>query len=435
MGTTISFVHPSRRAFGDSNISYLWAFEGLTYYIRFAYAITVHTMVQNTLQIISRGPVINEASTPVTLTPTTLKNLTELFESDHCLKQVQAVENGEEFVAPQPPQEKKKKNPLRLESTPFVGGTVIIRTPTDSEQMTILDPVPASSAPMKPAPNQILAMKTRSSSRIRTPTAVVQPQMVARKQATVKRTPPKSRPGVKAVQDDSDLSPEEVDRLRIRRERNKQAAARCRKRRMDTISTLEDEVRQLESKKRIHEDEIANLREEKMQLEYILSQHQAECKLFNQMSSFDYASSVPATSLPMAVKSEPVVVQAIEQLYVMESNLSSAAPKSSTGGLKPKRPLTLTISQPDIAAKTTSVEGITIETPSNGLVTSLGFENLLTSTGLTPTTNIITPISFSTSSVTSSSNNSCSSQQRSSELSTLTDLNTPCNENVSLVSL
>merc|ERR1712165_277010 len=428
MGTTISFVHPSRRVFGDSNISYLWIFEWLTYYIRFAYAITVHTMVQNTLQIISRGPVINEASTPVTLTPTTLKNLTELFESDHCSKQVQAVENGEEFVAPQPPQEKKKKNPLKLESTPFVGGTVIIRTPTDSEQMTILDPVPASSAPMKPAPNQILAMKTRSSSRIRTPTAVVRPQMVARKQATVKRTPPKSRPGVKAVQDDSDLSPEEVDRLRIRRERNKQAAARCRKRRMDTISTLEDEVRQLESKKRIHEDEVANLREEKMQLEYILSQHQAECKLFNQMSSFDNASSVvPATSLPMAVKSEPVVVQAIEQLYVMEPNLSSAtAPRSSMGGLKPKRPLTLTISQPDIAAKTTSVEGITIETPSNGLVTSLGFENLLTSTGLTPTTNIITPISFTS--------NSCSSQQRTSELS-LTDLNTPSNENISLVSL
>jgi hypothetical protein len=404
-------------------------------------------MVQNMLQIISRGPVNNEALTPVMLTPTTLKNLTDLFESDHCLKQVQAVENGEEFVAPQPPpsQEKKRKNPLKLESTQFGGGTVLIRTPTDSEQMTILDPAPA------PAPrSQILAMKTRSSSRTRTPTAVVQPQMVARKQATVKRTPPKSRPGVKAVQDDSDLSPDEVERLRIRRERNKQAAARCRKRRMDTISTLEDEVRQLENKRHIHEDEIANLREEKMQLEYILSQHQAECKLFNQMSNFDDhdASSavVPASattmSLPMAVKSEPVVVQAIEQMYhVMEPNLSSAAvatgaPRSSTGGLKPKRPLTLTISQSDInfaAAKTfnTSVEGVTIETPSNGLITSLGFENLLTSTGLTPTTNIITPISFTSS---AASSNSCSSQQRTSELS-LTDLNTPSNENISLVSL
>lgn len=391
------------------------------------------------LQVISRPGSVNEASAPDMLTPTTLKNLTELFESDHCLKQVQAVENGEEFVAPQPPapQEKRKKNPLKLESTPFVGGTVIIRTPTDSEQMTILDPAPVQTN--KPAPtNQILAMKTRSSSRIRTPTAVVQPQQIvvaARKQATVKRTPPKSRPGVKAVQDDSDLSPEEVERLRIRRERNKQAAARCRKRRMDTISTLEDEVRQLENKKRIHEDEIANLREEKMQLEYILSQHQAECKLFNQMSNFENDSSVPM-SLPMAVKSEPVVVQAIET-FELNPNLSTAvvAPRSSTGGLKPKRPLTLTISQSDAKNTLSGVEGVTIETPSNGLVTSLGFENLLTSTGLTPTTNIITPISFSTSSVTSSSNNSCSSQQRSSELSTLTDLNTPCNENVSLVSL
>merc|ERR1712242_432698 len=323
----------------------------------------------------SRPGSVNEASAPDMLTPTTLKNLTELFESDHCLKQVQAVENGEEFVAPQPPapQEKRKKNPLKLESTPFVGGTVLIRTPTDSEQMTILDPAPA---PTKPAPSQILAMKTRSSSRILTPTAVVQPQMVARKQATVKRTPPKSRPGVKAVQDDSDLSPEEVERLLIRRERNKQAAARGRKRRMDTISTLEDEVRQLENKKRIHEDEIANLREEKMQLEYILSQHQAECKLFNQMSNFENDSSVPM-SLPMAVKSEPVVVQAIET-FELNPNLSTTvvAPRSSTGGLKPKRPLTLTISQSDAKNTLSGVEGVTIETPSNGLITSLGFENL-----------------------------------------------------------
>ena len=55
------------------------------------------------LQVISRPGSVNEASAPDMLTPTTLKNLTELFESDHCLKQVQAVENGEEFVAPQVP--------------------------------------------------------------------------------------------------------------------------------------------------------------------------------------------------------------------------------------------------------------------------------------------------------------------------------------------
>ena len=81
-----------------------------------------------------------------------------------------------------------------------------------------------------------------------------------RKQATVKRTPQKCRPGVKANHDESDLSPDEVERLRIRRERNKAAAARCRKRRMDTISTLEEEVQQHEDKKRILEETIAELR-------------------------------------------------------------------------------------------------------------------------------------------------------------------------------
>merc|ERR1712224_63401 len=111
----------------------------------------------------------------------------------------------------------------------------------------------------------------------------------------------------------SDLSPEEVERLRIRRERNKAAAARCRKRRMDTISTLEEEVQQHEDKKRILEETIAELRAEKMQLEYILSQHQAECK-FNSMPNV-----ATTTSLPIAVKSEPVLVESIEFVGSMDS--------------------------------------------------------------------------------------------------------------------
>merc|ERR1719336_371251 len=49
-----------------------------------------------------------------------------------------------------------------------------------------------------------------------------------KKQANIKRTP-KSRPGVKATTDESGLSSEEAQKLEIRRERNKAAAARCRK--------------------------------------------------------------------------------------------------------------------------------------------------------------------------------------------------------------
>ena len=44
------------------------------------------------------------------------------------------------------------------------------------------------------------------------------------------------KPAIKA---EEELSPEEEERLRIRRERNKQAAARCRKRRVDQTMTLQ----------------------------------------------------------------------------------------------------------------------------------------------------------------------------------------------------
>merc|ERR1712038_2031334 len=270
-----------------------------------------------------------------------------------------------------------------------------------------------------------MAIQTRSSSRVASrATAIVQPQrQVARKQAVVKRTPVKSRPGVKAMTDESSLSPEESDRLRVRRERNKAAAARCRKRRLDQISTLSDEVADHEDKKRMLEHTIAQLKAQKEELEYILSQHQAQCH-FNPNT----ISCLP-DQLPIAVKSEPVMVESVDQIYVVHKSEETASNRGRLGGLKPKRPLTLNIS-PAAEANSAAIAGITIDTPSN-VVASLGFESLLTSTGLTPTTNIITPISFN---VSTSNAPSCSTQQRTPELS-LVDLNTPSTENLSLVSL
>ena len=253
-----------------------------------------------------------------------------------------------------------------------------------------------------------------------------------KKQANIKRTP-KSRPGVKATTDESGLSPEEAQKLEIRRERNKAAAARCRKRRMDQISYLSDEVQEHEEKKRALENTIAQLKAQKEELEYILSQHQSECQLI-----------VPGLQrqqpLPIAVKSEPVLVETIEmnpldQVYMFEKPLQEIKFNSCqeintnrTGGLKAKRPLSLNVeSAQNEAKKSATLEGVLIDTPSN-IISNLGFDTLMTSTGLTPTSNIVTPISFNiTTSVPS-----CSSQQRSSEM---VELNTPATENVSLVSL
>jgi len=320
------------------------------------------------------------------------------------LNKLQTIES-DGFVVPQapppqPPGKTKKQSFCKLD-TNWTGGTTTVITPTQSENLSILDP------PKK-------TMLTRSSSRTRTnPAVIVQPQSTRpmKKQATIKRTPTKNRPGVKARQDEADMSPEEVERLRIRRERNKAAAARCRKRRMDQISTLSEEVNRHEKKKRTLEEEIAQLKAEKEQLEYILSQHKAECK---------FAPTLANPQICLAVKSEPVLVEPMEQITFFEDSVQQP---HSTRGLKPKRPLTLNVNAQ--VPVTTSVEGVVIETPSKFL-TSLGFDTLMTSTGLTPTTNLVTPVTFS--------NTTCSSQQRNSD-SIMPDLNTPQAENISLVSL
>jgi len=380
-----------------------------------------------------------------TLTPTTSKIITQLFESDDCLNKLQTIQS-DGFVVPLPPppasvtsaaapttkSSASRKSFIKLDSNSWQGGTTTVVTPTKSETLTLLD---APHSPIETTPiSPNMTIQTRSSSRATTrATAVVQPQRqiaaaVQRKQAVIKRTPPKSRPGVKAMTDESELSPDEVERLRIRRERNKAAAARCRKRRLDQISTLSDEVSEHEDKKRILENTIAQLKAQKEELEYILNQHEAECHFNRNTVSFP-------VELPVAVKSEPVLVQPIDQMFFVQKPAAEVVVPSSNVGLKPKRPLFLNISSAAAAAeeaKTNSIQGITIDTPSN-IVTSLGFESLMTSTGLTPTTNIITPISWNVSTTTSNAP-SCSSQQRTSELS-LTDLNTPSTENMSLVSL
>jgi len=364
-------------------------------------------MVQN-----SDTASVTSKATPI-LTPTTLKSITDLFESEDCLNKLQTIESDGFLVPlapPPPPQQpqissaKSKKQSFFKLDTNWTGGTTTVVTPTQSENLSILD------QPRK-------TMLTRSSSRTRTSPAasaiiVQQSTRPMKKQANVRRTPSKSRPGVKARQDEADLSPEEVERLRIRRERNKAAAARCRKRRMDQIETLSDEVGRHEKKKRSLEEEIAQLKAEKEQLEYILAQHKAECK---------FGPTLANPQMCLAVKSEPVLVEPMEQITVYAED----QPVPVVGrALKPKRPLTLNVNAQ--VPVTSSVEGVVIETPSK-VMASLGFDTLMTSTGLTPTTNLVTPVTFS-SSIT------CSSQQRNSD-SILPDLNTPSTENLSLVSL
>ncbi|XP_017282750.1 proto-oncogene c-Fos [Kryptolebias marmoratus] len=74
-------------------------------------------------------------------------------------------------------------------------------------------------------------------------------------------------------------SKEDEERRRIRRERNKIAAAKCRNRRRELIDTLQAETDSLEEEKSALQTEIDNLLKEKERLEQILASHKPSCTL------------------------------------------------------------------------------------------------------------------------------------------------------------
>merc|ERR1712088_1292352 len=313
----------------------------------------------------------------------TNKLLTELFQSENCIDKLENIEN-EGFVVPLPPTAPtsgsaapanttketargNRKSFIKLDSSSWQGGTTTVVTPTKSEQLTILD-VPASLTTMK------TRSLTRSNSRINRPVLVVQSQpkhqeTKPKKQANVRRTP-KTRPGVKASTNEMELSPDEAQKLNIRRERNKAAAARCRKRRMDQIGYLSEEVQV-----------------QKEELEFILAQHQSECQLIVPgLQQQQQQQHQHQHSLPVAVKSEPVLVETIEmagpmanQFYILDKPPQEIMTgRAIGGGLKSKRPLSLNIESAQIGAKNPSnqVGGIVIDTPSN-VISNLEFDTLM----------------------------------------------------------
>ncbi|XP_041660534.1 v-fos FBJ murine osteosarcoma viral oncogene homolog Ab [Cheilinus undulatus] len=92
-------------------------------------------------------------------------------------------------------------------------------------------------------------------------------------------------------------SPEEEEKKRIRRERNKQAAAKCRNRRRELTDTLQAETDKLEDEKSSLQNDIANLLKEKERLEFILAAHQPICKIPSELDTeFSVTSISPVHS-------------------------------------------------------------------------------------------------------------------------------------------
>ncbi|KAG9328463.1 hypothetical protein JZ751_024415 [Albula glossodonta] len=133
---------------------------------------------------------------------------------------------------------------------------------------------PGPSAPPLPPPFPPPPAMCRSS-----PPHLHHPGMGSRVATTTRRRP------------DEHLTPEELERRRIRRERNKMAAAKCRNRRRVLTDTLQNETDRLESDKAELQKEIAGLEKEKEKLELVLEAHKPICKIQSSDSDSDSSSS------------------------------------------------------------------------------------------------------------------------------------------------
>jgi len=168
----------------------------------------------------------------------------------------------------------------------------------------------------------------------------------------------------KMVMDEELGDPEEAEKRAMRRDRNRLAAAKCRKRRLDQIESLQLEVDAWEQRNKKLEAEMAALRAEKEEMAFVLAAHQTTCRL-----QTDSVASVEVKIEPQPLVQEPQYIVNVPQTQVTPS--------------KPARPVSLALAPRNI-------EGVTIETPSRQI---LSFDTLMegTRTGLTPTS-LLSPL-------------------------------------------
>ncbi|KAM9842444.1 fos-related antigen 2 isoform 2-T2 [Aulostomus maculatus] len=103
---------------------------------------------------------------------------------------------------------------------------------------------------------------------------------------------------------DEQLTPEEEEKRRVRRERNKLAAAKCRNRRRELTEMLQGETEKLEEEKADLQKEIENLQKEKDKLEFMLVAHNPICKLptDERHPSSGHQQHQQCTALPLTMR-------------------------------------------------------------------------------------------------------------------------------------
>ncbi|XP_029960219.1 fos-related antigen 1a [Salarias fasciatus] len=136
---------------------------------------------------------------------------------------------------------------------------------------------------------------------------------------------------------DDHLSHEELERRRIRRERNKLAAAKCRNRRRELTDSLQNETDDLEDEKSRLQKEIAELQKEKEKLELVLEAHRPICKIEDSDSDSDEKPSISSLG---AIKLEPEARSRPGPSSKLPAKMEKPKPKITI----PAKPSTSTVS-------------------------------------------------------------------------------------------
>lgn len=351
--------------------------------------------------VVNSHNVFTDEQTSITFTPTTLKNITQIFESDNSMRNLQQFKQSG-FVSPLQPAVNKSNwpsysgvyttfvTPIKFE----IPTTLKVEKESSSEEE--LDQYNSEEDDYEPKAKKI--MQTRNAGVRRT--SVINFNN-SNNNSRDRKEPVKRKSKGNKKDDYDDLPYVERQQLLLRRERNKLAAARCRQRREDLIKSLTIEVKIWKGQNEDLEKEVQKLRSEKEELEYILQAHSSTCGL----SLVQKRNPVQV----VAVKSEPEVFMTEDVKPLRPTNLS--IPFSNRSYLEQSGP-----------------EGVIIETPSTVIPC---FDNFMTSSGLTPVVSSITTSGFYSNGFLNSPVTTCSYQQRSKDVP---DLNTP-GETVSLVSL
>lgn len=279
---------------------------------------TITRILLSTLEGVQSG--VPTLTTP-TLTPTTLRNIQQTFLQASASQQPQPPETHTNqagfvppFVHPQP-----GSTFISIDSKSLGGGIATLvdtsnYSSANDESGTlaktssgpppllpisnILTTAP-SSAPL-PGPTSSLPTIISTAPISTSPMPSVSLSVYSSDSDTLSLdAPPSRRMGGRRPNNHEKLSEEEEIKRRVRRERNKMAAARCRKRRLDQTMTLQEETDHLAEKRSALQQEVTMLTQQKEELEFLLATHKAVCT----KASCTRVPSAPSSSVIVTTSS------------------------------------------------------------------------------------------------------------------------------------